>query len=212
MDSLHPDGEPSRFVSLHRGVIRYEREKDGKAFKIGRVLAYRLQAGLAADAAENLFEVCDAHSAELLDAFAVLYEPSGYSFREQFVRRYTALETDLLLIDYVVIHPHWRGLRLGLLALRRTADLLGGGCSLVASRILPLSPDGADEVRVPASWIPRHETTKARRRAAVRLRRYARRMGFVRVDGTSYYVLPLNHVTPSAEDLLRRPSDPEGGT
>jgi hypothetical protein len=201
--SLHPDGEPSDYISAHDGVIRYEREKDGRLFRVGRVRAHRIHAGLAANRGESLFDVCDSHSGDLLDVYAHLYEPGGSGFKDELATRYSAVESDCLVLDYVVLHPKWRGLRLGLLAARKAVDLLGGGCGLCACYVSPLSPEAAEELRVPASWLPRHDTEEARRAATVKLRRYAREMGFVRLGKTDYYVLPLNHVSPSPEDLLK---------
>src|SRR5262249_47606403 len=104
---------------------------------------------------------------------------------------------------YVVLHPRWRGLKLGLLALRKAVDYMGGGCGLAVCDVAPLDPDAHDDLRVPPSWIPRHETPEQRRQATVKLRRYVRRMGFVRLAKSPYYALPLNQVTPSAEELLK---------
>jgi hypothetical protein len=137
--SLHPDGEPSDFITQHDGIIRYEREGDGLVARVGRLRAYRIESALAADHGESLFDVCDSHSAELHEAHAQLYEPDGYGFKEALVRRYDAIDSDCLLIDYVVIHPQWRGLRLGLLALRTAVDRLGGGCGLAVCDIAPLN-------------------------------------------------------------------------
>ena len=53
----------------------------------------------------------------------LLYEPTGYSLKEPLVRRYSAVEWDCLILDYVVLHPRWRGLRLGLLAARKAVDV-----------------------------------------------------------------------------------------
>ncbi len=58
----------------------------------------------------------------------MLYEPDGYAFREVLVERFEAIEPELLVLDYVVLAPDWRGLKLGLLAVHRMVDLLGGGC------------------------------------------------------------------------------------
>jgi hypothetical protein len=201
--SLHPDGEPDEFISEYRGVVRYEREADGKVFRVGRARAYRIHAGLAADHKESLFDVCDSHSGDLLDVHALLYEPAGYGFKEELAARFDAFESDCLVLDYVVLHPRWRGLRLGLLAARKAVDVLGAGCGLCVCRVAPLDPDAAQDLGVPAAWLPRHETDGARRDATVKLRRYARQMGFVRLGKTSYYALPMNRVTPSAADLLR---------
>ena len=116
---------------------------------------------------------------------------------------FEAIEHNCLIIDYVVLHARWGGLKLGLLAIRKAADILGGGCGLAVCDIAPLNPDAHKDIGVPELWIPRHRTAGDRRRATVKLRRYARTMGFVRLGRSPYYALPLNQVTPSAEELLR---------
>ena len=58
-------------------------------------------------------------------------------------------------------------------------------------------------IGVPASWVPTNDTPEARMRATVKLRRYARRMGFVRLGRSPYYALPLSRKTPTADELLR---------
>jgi hypothetical protein len=55
------------------------------------------------------------------------------------------------VLGYVLLHPKWRGLRLGLLAARKMVDLVGGGCGLVVSHIAPLRDDAYDMLRVPNS-------------------------------------------------------------
>jgi hypothetical protein len=107
-----------------------------------------------------------------------------------------------LVLDYVVLHPRWRGLRLGLLAVRKLIDLVAGGCGLVVAHIAPLRHD-AD---VPRPWLPRLATREARRDAVVKLRRYFRQMGFERIGRTSYYALSMARRTPTLGELLR----PEG--
>jgi hypothetical protein len=201
--SLHPGGEPSDYVSLHDGIIRYERDRDQKTFRVGRLRAYCIHAGLAANDGEPLFDVCDSHSAEMHEIHSLLYEPGGHGFKDGLVRRFDAIDADCLVIDYVVLHPRWRGLKLGLLAIRKAADILGGGSGLAVCEIAPLNPDAHQRLGAPLSWIPRHRTAADRRHATTKLRRYARTMGFVRLGRSPYYALPLNHVTPSAVELLR---------
>jgi hypothetical protein len=206
--SLHPDGEPDRFISEYTGYVHGEGD-DGTARRVGKVLAYRIHADLAARYGEALFDVCDAHSHELHCVHTLLYEPGQYHFKEVLVDRFDATDCDCLVLDYVVLHPRWRGLRLGLLAARKMVDLLGGGCGLAVSHIAPLSPGARDLLKVPASWLPRQETREARREAAVKLRRYFRQMGFERLGRTSFYALPTAQETPTLADLLR-PSAREG--
>ena len=126
-----------------------------------------------------------------------------YGFKEFFIDRFGAMDWDCLVLDYVVLHPRWRGLKLGLLAARKMVDLLGGGCGLTVADVLPLDPDAQDLVGVPASWIPRHDTAESQREVRGKLRRYFKRLGFERVRGTDYYGLPMVRRTPTLADLLR---------
>ena len=199
--SLHPDGEPDRFVSLYAGVITCTDDATGEVTKVGRVAARRIHVGLAQDAGEPLFDVCDCHSQELHELHVLLYEPDSYQFREAVIRRFEAVEADLLVLDYVVLHPRWRGLKLGLLAIRTLVDRLGGGCGLAVSFIAPLRRAAHKGVGVPARWVPKH-TRESHREAVVKLRSYFRRMGFVRLGRTRYYALPMNLTSPNAEELL----------
>lgn len=200
--SLHPDGEPTAFVSTYTAAITCTDDETGEVSTVGRVTALRVHAGLAHNAGESLFDVCDAYSEELHHLHALLYEPERYHFREELMTRFEAAEPDLLVLDYVLLAPRWRGLRLGLLAVRRLVDLVGGGCGLAVSLIAPLRHRSASVLRVPPTWLPRHRNPGEKRAARVRLRGYFRRMGFRRLGRTPYYALPLNLVTPGADELL----------
>jgi hypothetical protein len=200
--SLHPDGEPSEFVSTYTAVITCTDDETGDVTKVGKVAALRVHAALAHNAGESLFDVCDSHSGELHHLHALLYEPDRYHFRDEVMARFDAAEPDLLVLDYVVLSPRWRKLRLGLLAVRRLVDLIGGGCGLAVSLIAPLRHDAAKVLGVPGSWLPRHRGKEERRAATVRLRRYFRRMGFERIGRSPYYALSLNQITPTAAELL----------
>ena len=200
--SLHPDGEPTDYISEYQGVITCTDDETGAVTKVGKVMALRVHAALAHNMGESLFDVCDAHSGELHHLHTALYEPDAYHFRDDLMARFDAAEPDLLVLDYVVLAPKWRKLRLGLLAVRRTVDLLGGGCGLAVSYIAPLRRDAATYIGVPKRWLPFHRTKNERRAATVRVRRYFRRMGFERLGRTPYYALPLNQVVPTAKELL----------
>jgi hypothetical protein len=200
--SLHPGGEPTDFVSAHAGLVTCTDDETGAVSRVGRVSALRVHARLAGRAGEPLFDVCDAHSAELHHLHALLYDADGYHFRDAVAARFGAADPDLLVLDYVVLSPEWRGLKLGLLAVRKVVDLLGGGCGLAVSNVAPLRASAHKLLGVPRAWLPEQEGREARREAAVKLRHYFRRMGFRRLGRTPYYALPLNRATPSATDLL----------
>ena len=187
------------FISEFTGVIRAE--GDGGVFsRVGKVHAWRINAVAAAGDGEPLFDVCDAHSGELHEVHTLLYEPGDYHYRGEIVNQFDQADLDTLVLDYVILHPQWRGLRLGLLAARKMIDLLAGGCGLVVSHIAPLRSDAADLLRVPRSWLPMSADPK---QATVRLRRYFRQMGFERIGRTRYYGLSMAMETPTLADLLR---------
>jgi hypothetical protein len=200
--SLHPAGEPGDLVTEYTGVIRCE-DDAGRVRRVGKVHACRIQATLAARHGESLLDVCDAHGQEMHEAHSLLYEPGGHGFKECLVAAFDAVGWDCLVLDYVILRPRWRGLRLGLLAARKMVDLLGGGCGLTVTEVLPLDPDAHDLAGVPASWIPRHDTAESWREARMKLQRYVKRLGFERIRGTDYYGLPMARRTPTLADLLR---------
>lgn len=199
--SLQPSGDPGEYVSEYDGLITCT-DETGKRTTVGRLHAQKVHASLAADHGENLFAICDSHSHELHVLHALLYKPDGNGFCDPLVDRYAAVEWDLLVLDYVVSSPKWRGLKVGLLAVRKVVDLLGGGCGLTVAGIGPLNPDAHLLLNVPSRWLPRNDTRDGRRAATVKLRRYYRTMGFVRLGRTPYYALPMMKQTPTAEDLL----------
>ncbi len=201
--SLLPDGEPDRFVSEHTGVIRCIRDSDGKVFKVGKVKAYRIHAALAREEGECLFDVCDCHSEDLLGVHTALFDPESDDLKEEVRDQFDVFDLDVLVLDYVLLAPRWRGLKLGLLAARKMIDLLGGSCGLVVSHVAPLNPDAGEFCKVPPTWIPRHECKEGEREARRKLRRYFRRMGFRRIKGTRYHGLSMTQVTPTLSDLIR---------
>jgi hypothetical protein len=201
--SLHPDGEPDRFISEHSGVIRRTRDRDGKVFNVGIARAYRIHAGLAEQAGEPLFDVCDCHSQQMYELYAALFDSGTDDIREDVRVTFDVFDGDILLLDYVLLSPRWRGLKLGLMAARKVIDLLGGGCGLAVSWAYPLNPDADEFARVPAGWIPRHAGEDEEREARRKLRRHFRRMGFRQVGKTRYDALSLSQVTPTLEDIVR---------
>jgi hypothetical protein len=200
--SLHPDGEPSDFVSTFKGIITCTDDATGKVSKVGKITALRVHVALAHNAGEALFDVCDCHSEELHLLHTMLYEPNTFHFNDGITLRFDAIQSDLLVLDYIVLNPKWRKLKIGLLAVRKLVDLIGGGCGLAVSEIAPLRHDAAKLLGIPKKWLPRHKSKEERRASTVRLRQYFRRMGFERLGRTPYYALPLNQPTPNAEELL----------
>jgi len=197
--SLHPACEPSGYISTYRGTIRCTRGRDGKVFRVGRVRAYRIHADLAGRAGEPLFDVCDVHSQEMHEVYAALFDAEANDLKEPIRARFGCFESDVLVLDYVLLAPRWRGLRLGLLAARKLVDMLGGGCGLTVAYLAPLDPDAAEFAGLPQGWLPRHDGREAKRK----LRRHFKKMGFERVKGTKFHALSMAKLVPTLEDLLR---------
>jgi hypothetical protein len=154
--SLHPHRDPDRFITEHRGGIRRTRDRDGKVSAVGLVQAQRIHVDLAQQAGVSLFDVCDAHSQEMHDLYAALFDTETDDLKEEVRACYDASDNDILVLDYVLLSPRWRGLKLGLMAARSLIDLLGGGCGLAVSWVYPLNGEAAELGKVPAGWIPRH--------------------------------------------------------
>jgi hypothetical protein len=207
--SLHPDGDPSDFISEYLGFIQCYREGDSRVTRVGRAHAYKIHADRAADQGELLFDVCDAHSQSMHDLYSVLCDPEEDDIKEEIRHQFDGMDSDILVLDYVLLHPKWRGLKLGLLVVRKMVDLLGGGSGLAVAEILPLRHEAHEGLRVPASWIHEHGSLEERKEATRRLRRYFRSMGFQRIGKTPYYGLSLARKTPTAEELLRPSGEPQ---
>jgi hypothetical protein len=201
--SLHPDGEPDSFISRHQGVIRRTRFRDGKVSTVGLVQAYRIHIDLAEEAGERIFEVCDSHSQEMHEVYAALFDPHTDDLKEEVRASFDVFGSDLLVLDYILLSPRWRGLKLGLLAARKMIDLLGGGCGLAVSFTYPLNPDDADFTKTPRDWIPRHADETEARQARRKLRRHFSRIGFRRVGRTRFDALSLSQLTPTLEDIIQ---------
>ena len=182
----------------YTGEVLYRDEHDWVS-PAGEYTLYRVLGGLASDHGENLFDVCDAHSVGLQQLYTALYEPDEEHFKKRIVDQFEAMHSDCLFIDYVVLNPRWRGLRLGLLALRKFIDLAGGGCGLTVTHIRPLDPDAQTSLNVPASWLPCHDRKEAMRK----LRSHIKQLGFERINHTPYHGLSMAKLTPTIADLLR---------
>jgi hypothetical protein len=93
--SLHPEGEPDRFISDYGGVVTYARDRDGKAFRVGKVKAYRIQAALAEEAGEPIFDVCDAHSQQMHDVYAALFDVETDDIKDDARTRFDVFDSDV---------------------------------------------------------------------------------------------------------------------
>jgi hypothetical protein len=201
--SLHPESEPDDFITYHTAMIRRTRDRDGKVFNVGLARAFRIHTDRAREAGESLFDVCDAHSDEMNAVYAALFDPDTDDIKEEVRASFDAFHSDILVLDYVLLSPRWRGLKLGLLATRKMIDLLGGGCDLAVSWVYPLNHESGEFHKVPANWIPRHASESEEKEARRKLREHFRQLGFRRIGKTKVDGLSLSQVTPRLADIIR---------
>jgi hypothetical protein len=201
-------GEPTDYLAEYTALIRYCQDEQRKTFRAGKMHAWRIHADLAWANGESVFDVCDAHSQELHEVYAALFDSQEDTLKEAVRTQFDCFDSNILVIDYVVLQPRWRGLKLGLLALRKLVDLLGGGCALVVSDIQPLNPDAYRLIKVPPSWLRRNESDEEGRLARGKLRHYFRTMGFRRIGRTKYFGLSLSHKVPTLGDLISPKHEP----
>jgi hypothetical protein len=179
--------EPDEFILEHRGLIRYTRSRDDRIFHVGRVRAYRVHAALAARANETLFRVYDTYSQRLRELYARLYEGESDKLRATVRERFGVAESpDVLLLDWVVLHPRWRGLKMGQLIARRLIELLGTGCGLALADVRPLQVEACEALGVPPHWAP-----AATDEAQAKLERYAAHIGMQHLRGTNLFGMAL---------------------
>lgn len=175
-------GGPDDFVVRYDATIRHD------SAEIGEVVLYKVLLGLATNYGESTFEIFDCHSQELLEIYEALFDLDTGDIKDEIEGQYACLGSDLLIVDRVRLEPQWRGLKLGLLALRKLIDIHQSDCRLVVCQPYPL--ENAD--------------TPAQRRAGkVTLRRYFKQLGFRRIARTDFYGLSTTYVMPKFEDVLR---------
>jgi hypothetical protein len=159
--------------------------KDGV---VGTVKGIRLDIWEARASGVPLFEVCDAHSEELLDCYEDLFEDDD-------LREDLAIEGHggLLFIDKIKIEPQHRGFGLGLMTLLKTINQFGVGCAAVAIKPFPLQYCG------------RNAKSKDKDFAASqkKLVNYWSRLGFARVPDSDFFFFDLAYQLPTMEKLLK---------
>jgi len=174
--------EPDDFVVKYRATIQHDGEP------IGEAVLYKVLLGLACNYGQHPFDIFDAHSDNLLAYYEAVFDPETGDIREVIDDQFECTGSDLLIVDSIVLERKWRGLKLGLLALRRLIDLHETECRLVVCQPYPL--ENAD-------------TPVERREGKVKLRRYFKNLGFRRIGRTDFYGLSTTHIMPKFEDVLR---------
>jgi hypothetical protein len=181
----YPD--PQRYVVEWEGDIVHHPHDGGEAEKVGEFSCSRVYVEQAAEEGEDVFDLCDAWSQELHHASVVLFSLKTRLPRQWLVDRFGTDTADFLLLETLTLEPRWRGLKIGLVVLRRLIDLFAPRFGMVVCQ--PFAFGAKDE--------------KGWREGTVKLRKYVRALGFQRLRKSPFYGLCTSHVIPTAEQVLR---------
>lgn len=166
-----------------------EDEGESKETLIGRVSGYRVHMGLVWEHDLNPLDVFDAHSHTLLGFYEVLFDQRTCELKESICE--LSVGPDVLIIDKVEILPNYRGKSIGLKAVRRTMEFLGGGCAVTALHAHPIQYDKLDK-----DWTLQMHLQNFigdKQTAQKKLRDYWSRLGFRRVGRTSYMAFAMTN-------------------
>jgi len=187
--ALH-DSVEDDFVHSIAGRIIAEaesrREEDA-----GQISASLVQFGEALDHGISAERLGDGISGDISEYWEHLFDvETGYP-KEEIQNEFGVVDLDLLIIDYVAIHPKFRGLRIAESAIHRTIDIFGTGCGLVACKPWPLqlTPSFADDQEA----LKRLALPHVSKGEAIRkLRSYWSSLGFWPLGNTGIYLLSLS--------------------
>jgi len=196
---IRPADPAEGLVTAFCGLIRYRTETGPGDDLAGRLRAYRVHLGLAAEAGGGGPEACRAHGGRATRFADTVFGITPGSYAAQVTSLFGGVDGDCLILDHVVLRPKWRRLGVGRNVLRRAIATLGSGCGLVVCVAAPLVADEAAAVRVPADWLSPGSDTGEYWGRRVELVRLVRSLGFQRLPGTQVHALvPKTRTTTPA--------------
>ncbi|WMY11104.1 hypothetical protein [Paraburkholderia phenoliruptrix] len=186
------DEEPSRFIFHNEGKLLLMDEDDEEA-EIGSFSVKYVDVTSAMTEGESIFDVFDS------DSTCIQYFEALYGADEDIKPKVARLATsdscmwnsNLLILDRLIIYREYRGSGIGLVALRALIHRFRAGAGLIALKAFPLQFEGSHRVK-PAGY----DETKfgydqfdvPMQKAFSKLRSYYRQVGFVQVPRTQFMV------------------------
>jgi len=187
--ALH-DSVEDDFVHSITGRIITEAESRGEE-DAGQISASLVQFGEALDHGISAERIGDGVSGDISEYWEHLFDVETGCPKEAIQSEFEVVDLNLLIIEYVAIHPKFRGLRIAEAAIHRTIDIFGAGCGLVACKPWPLqfTPSVADDQEA----LKRLELPNVSKGEAIRkLRSYWSRLGFWPLGNTGIYLLSVS--------------------
>ncbi len=189
--------EPGRFVAnIDIKIYRQDEIQDGD-LQIGEALAFFIKSDFSLEYG-SLSQVMSAHSRTLSDVYSALFER-----RDEPVNRldeYGAFGTNMLFIDYLCLHPAYRGVGLGRPILMGIIEEISCGAEVVVTEPVPVRFEDEDKnaaLQLPSLSDEEHELISKK------LWDYWKPLGFMPVEGNErFLILPLSIMHPPVKELL----------
>ena len=183
---LHEPTETDFVHSISGRIIaesEARREEDA-----GNIRASLIQFSEALDHGISAERLGDGISGDIAEYWEHLFDPETGHPKEEIQNEFELVDLDLLIIDYIVIHPEFRRLGIAASAIHRMIDIFGTACGLIACKPWPLqfTPSFANDPKALEQLaLPDVSEGEAIRK----LRSYWSRLGFWPIRNTGIYVL-----------------------
>jgi GNAT superfamily N-acetyltransferase len=189
--------EPGRFVAnIDIKICRHDEVQD-KDIQIGDALAFFVKSDFSVEYG-SLFQVMSVHSQTLGDVYSVLF--GGSDRPVNLLDEYGAFGTNILFIDYLCLHPKYRGSGLGRPLLMGIIEEISCGAEVVIIEPVPVRFEDEEKnakLRLPSLSDEEHELVRKK------LWDYWNPLGFMPIEGNEkFQILPLSIMHPSVKELL----------
>jgi hypothetical protein len=205
------DSDPVDYiVGIDGEIIHFDDE--GRASKVGTLSADIVRTDKALDSGESLLDVFDAHSHELRELYATLFDPETQQLKE-FIDPFFGglIGRDLLVLNSIEIQPRHRGRNLGLAAAYQLFETFEAACALAICEPFPLqfSSTYKDDVTWRELMGIGRFTTEFHA-ASAKLQKYCQRLGFRQIANTPFLGLSLELVRPTLTEVVGEQRDGMG--
>lgn len=180
--------DPSGVLQIVGRASHYD-AKARMSLDVGWVLAYRICEEDTEASHMSMIDECDAVSQSLFQiADALLTQDDEW--KRRLSNRFDFAFSGLLVIATVEVEEPYRGHDVGLALVRRTMDIYGKGCGIIALEPFPLQYSNSGERRPPGFVAARRKLIK-----------HWRRLGFELLPRTPYMVLNTAYLQPGWEEV-----------
>jgi hypothetical protein len=189
--------EPGRLVAnIDIKICRHDEIQD-EDIQIGEALAVFVKSDFSLEYG-SLFQVMSVHSQTLADVYSALFKGSDQPVN--LLDEYGAFGTNMLFIDYLCLHPKYRGSGLGRLMLMGIIEEISCGAEVVIIEPVPVRYEDDEKnatLQLPSLSDEEHELISKK------LGDYWKPLGFMPIEGNErFQILSLNIMHPSVKELL----------